>query len=148
MAKGTSQEGRSQHSVLGLESLPGMDPATFAANLEPFFQAGTKVLDNWRVVSEELMEFGKSRLTRNIECGRKVTACTSFDQAIEAQAEFCRSAMQDYIAETSKLAELGTRAMMGSLSAWQFEKRPAQRAAQTEVETTEAITTKRSVAAE
>ena len=148
MAKGTSHEGRSQRSPFGLESLPGMDPATFAANLEPFFQAGTKVLDNWRVVSEELLEFGKSRLARNIECGRKVTQSTSFDQAIEAHADFCRSAMQDYLAETSKLAELGTRAMTESLSAWQFEKRPARRAARTDDESAEPITTERSVAAE
>jgi hypothetical protein len=151
MAKGTSQDGRSQRSTIGLESLqnlPGIDPATFAASLEQFFQAGTKILDSWKVVSEELLEFSKSRLNHSIESSRKVTESTSLDQAIEAQAEYCRSALQDYIAQSGKLAELGTRAMVESLSAWQIEKRPAQRAAQTEVETSEAITTKRSVAAE
>lgn len=97
-------------------AFPGMDPAQFANNLQPMFQAGTRMLEHWRVVSEELMEFGRTRLTKNIEVGRKVAQSTSIDQAIEAQAEFARTAMQDYIAESNKLAELGTRALFGSLA--------------------------------
>jgi hypothetical protein len=77
------------------------------------------MLEHWRVVSEELMEFGRTRLSKNIEVGRKVAQSTSIDQAIEAQAEYARTAMQDYIAESNKLAELGTRALFGSLSVWQ-----------------------------
>ena len=103
---------------VGTGILPGMDPAQFASNLEPVFQAGTRMLEHWRVVSEELMEFGRTRLTRNIEVGRKVAQSTSLEQAIEAQAEYARTAMQDYIAESNKLAELGTRALMGSFAAW------------------------------
>ena len=149
MVKGTSQDGRSQRSAIGLESLqslPVLDPATFAANLEQFFQAGTKILDSWKVVSEELLEFSKAQLTRNIEASRKVTESTSLDQAIEAQAEFCRSALEDYIAQTGKLAEIGTRAMVESMSAWQVEKRPARRTGRDG--SVEPITTERSVAAE
>ena len=100
-------------------AFPGMDPAQFANNLQPIFQAGTRMLEHWRVVSEELMEFGRTRLSKNIEVGRKVAQSTSIDQAIEAQAEYARTAMQDYIAESNKLAELGTRALFGSLSVWQ-----------------------------
>ena len=111
MAKPT---GRRPDGDIG--AFPGMDPAQFANNLQPMFQAGTRMLEHWRVVSEELMEFGRTRLTKNIEVGRKVAQSTSIDQAIEAQAEFARTAMQDYIAESNKLAELGTRALFGSLS--------------------------------
>ena len=132
MAKPTTQEHRGQRPGFLFDTLPGMDPASFAANLEPFFQAGTKALDTWRVVSEELLEFGKSRLTRNMEMSRKVTESPSLDKAIEAQADFARSMMQDYIAETGRLAELSTRAMAETFSCWKSEaaKTPAGRAAQ------------------
>ncbi len=129
MAKSTGHEGRSRRSTTGMEGLPGLDPTQFTANLEPLFHAGTRMLESWRVVSEELMQFGKSRLTRNIEVGRKVAHSTSLDEAMEAQADYARSLMQDYFAETSKIAELSTRALFDSLSAWQVEKKPGSRAA-------------------
>jgi hypothetical protein len=131
MAKPTTQEARAQRPGFAFDPIPGMDPASFAANLEPFFQAGTKALDTWREVSEELLEFGKSRLTRNMEMSRKVSQSQSLDKAIEAQADFARSMMQDYIAETGKLAELGTRAMAETFSCWKSEaaKTPAARTA-------------------
>ena len=132
MAKPTTQEARAQRPGFPFDAIPGMDPASFAANLEPFFQAGTKALETWREVSEELLEFGKARLTRNMEMSRKVTQSPSLDKAIEAQADFARSMMQDYIAETGKLAELSTRAMAETFSCWKTEamKAPAGRAAQ------------------
>ena len=131
MAKATTRD-RGQRHGFSFDAIPALDPASFAANLEPFFQAGTKALDSWRVVSEELLEFGKSRLTRNMEMSRKVTESPSLDKAIEAQADFARSMMQDYIAETGRLAELGTRAMAETFSCWKNEaaKTPAGRAAQ------------------
>jgi hypothetical protein len=132
MAKPTTPEARAQRPGFAFDAIPGMDPASFAANLEPFFQAGTKALETWREVSEELLEFGKSRLTRNMEMSRKVSQSPSLDKAIEAQADFARSMMQDYIAETGKLAELGTRAMAETFSCWKTEaaKTPVGRAAQ------------------
>src|SRR5579864_5604664 len=81
MAKSTTQEPRGQRPGFAFDAIPGMDPASFAANLEPFFQAGTKALDTWREVSEELLEFGKSRLTRNMEMSRKLTQSPSLDKA-------------------------------------------------------------------
>lgn len=103
----------------GTGAFSGMDPSQIASNLEPIFQAGTRMLENWRAVNEELMEFGRTRLNRNLEAGRRVAQSTSLEQAIEAQAEFTRTAMKDYIAESNKLAELGTRALFGSFSVWQ-----------------------------
>ncbi len=149
MAKPTTTQDRGQRPGISLDAIPALDLASFAANLEPFFQAGTKALDTWRVVSEELLEFGKSRLTRNIEMSRKVTESPSLDKALEAQADFARTMMQDYIAETGKLAELGTRAMAETFSCWKTEaaKTPAGRAThrlETEVEET----SKHSLAAE
>ncbi|HUN48289.1 MAG TPA: phasin family protein [Stellaceae bacterium] len=123
MAKTTGQENRGRRAGAGMEGFPALDPTQFAANFEQMFSAGNRMLETWRVVSEELMAFGKSRLTRNIEVGRKVAGCASFDEAMEAQADYARALMQDYIAESSKIAELGTKAWFESLSVWQPEKK-------------------------
>ena len=128
MAEATGRQGEG-----GSKMLPGMDPAQIAGNLEPIFQAGTRMLEHWRVVSEELMEFGRSRLTKNMEVGRRVAQSTSLEQAIEVQTEYARSAMQDYIAEGNKLAELGTRALFGSFSVWQPAPRSESHAEPAEV---------------
>jgi len=128
MAKTTGQEGRGRRSGGEMGTLPGLDPTQFTVGLEPLFSASTRMLENWRVVSEELMEFGKSRLTRHIEVGRKVAQSASLDEAIEAQAEYARSLMQDYIAESSKIAELSARALFDSLSVLQPEKKAGSRA--------------------
>ncbi|MGH7125187.1 MAG: phasin family protein [Stellaceae bacterium] len=130
MAKPTTHD-RGQRPGFAFESLPVLDPVSFAANLEPFFQAGTRALDTWRVVSEELLEFGKARLARGMEMSRKVTESSTLDKAIEAHTDFARAMMQDYITETGKLAELGTRAMADTFSYWKSEaaKTPMGRAA-------------------
>lgn len=150
MVKPTTQDNRGERPGFSFDTISALDPASFAANLEPFFQAGTKALDAWRVVSEELLEFGKARLTRNLEMSRKVTQSASLDKAIEVQADFARAAMQDYIAETGKLAELGTRAMAESFSFWKSEaaKTPAGRAAHRLESEAEAEPSKHSLAAE
>lgn len=147
MAKPTQDRG--QRPGVPFDAMSGLDPTSFAANLEPFFHAGTRALDGWRIMSEELLEFGKSRLARNMEMSRKVTESPSFDKAIEAQADFARAMMQDYIAETGKLAELGTRAMAETFSSWKSEaaKTPAGRAAQ-RLESEVEETAKHSMAAE
>lgn len=118
MAKAVAQRGRGYHPGIGLDMIPSLDPTTVAANLEQFFQASSKLIDRWRVVSNELCEFGKSRLTRNMEASRKVTRCGSLDEALEAQTDFARALVQDYIAESGKLAELSTRALFEGFSAW------------------------------
>jgi len=150
MAKPTTQDARGQRPGLSFDTLPGLDPASFAANLEPFFKAGTKALDTWRVMSEELLEFGKARLTRNMEMSRQVTQSGSLDKAIEAQADFARTMMQDYIAESGKLAELGTRVMADTFSCWKTEvaKTPVGRAANRLASEAEAETSKHTLAAE
>lgn len=126
MAKTTHQNDRGRHAT-GAETPPGLDPTNLVATFEPFFEAGSKLLENWRVVSSEILEFGKTRLSRNLEATQRVARSSTLDQAIEAQADFARSMMQDYIAEAGKLADLSTRAIFGSLSTLQAERRQMRR---------------------
>jgi hypothetical protein len=86
------------------------------ATLEPLLQVGSRFIDTWLAVSAELLEFGKARLDRNLEAGRAIAQSTNFNEAFDAQAQFTRSTMQDYMAEANKLADLGTRGWLDGLS--------------------------------
>ncbi len=99
------------------ETPPGLDPTNLVAAFEPFYEAGSKLLENWRVVNSEFLEFGKTRLSHNLEATQRVARSSTLEQAIEAQADFARSMMQDYIAEAGKLADLSTRAIFSALQA-------------------------------
>jgi len=125
MANSMGQDERSSAEKAGAAMAWMADPGQIARNLEPFFQASSRLIENWRAATEELLEFGKQRLTHGIETSRRVARSGSFDEAIEAHAEFARGCMQDYINETGKLAEIGTRAISESLEAWRRESQAA-----------------------
>jgi hypothetical protein len=130
MAEPMSREGRSSMqtaSERSAETAFGMDAAHLASNLEPFFLASSRLIENWRRASEELLEFGKVRLGRNLDTSRKVARSSSLEEALELQSEFARSMMQDYIAETGKLAEIGSRAISDSFDIWRVERQQARR---------------------
>ena len=105
-------------AAAGTPSVLGFDAAAFNSNLEPIFEAGSKLFDNWRAVSDELCEFGKSRLARNIEASRRIAQSESFDAAFNVQADFARGMMQDYVVASGKFAELGSRAIAEGFAMW------------------------------
>jgi len=92
-------------------------------SLDPLFQAGNRLLEGWMAVSSELLEFGKTRLDRGFEASRAIAQSTSLNEAIDLQAKFTQSAVQDYLSEANKLADLGTRSLLDTLTTLQ---RPAQ----------------------
>lgn len=132
-----NHNGRQRRTEAGGENLSHGQLTNFSdlthlqTSLEPLFEAGSKMLENWRAMSEEIIEFGKARLSRNLEATQKVARSSSLDQAIEAQTEFARAMMQDYLAEVSRLTDLGTKAMLGGWSALQTEHRQPQRGVET-----------------
>ena len=105
-----------------IENAFNLDAAQIANNLEPFFAAGSRLIENWRKASEELLEFGNIRLSRNMETGRKVARSANLQEAMEVQSEHARSMMQDYMAETGKLVEIGNRAIAETFSVWRVER--------------------------
>jgi hypothetical protein len=95
-------------------------------NVEPLLHAGNKWFESMLALSTELFEFSRSRLDRSIEMSKAMARSGSFDEAIELQADFTRTLMNDYVSEANKLADLGTRALMDSFSAWQNSARTMQ----------------------
>src|ERR1700730_200618 len=96
---------------------------------DPLFQASSRFVETWMAVSNEILEFSKSRLDRGLEMGRAIAQSTSLNEAIDVQAKFTRSTVQDYLSEANKLADLGTRSLMDSFSTLQrTAPEPANRA--------------------
>jgi hypothetical protein len=112
MAK--SDEIRSSQDIM-----TAFDPSQAASAIEPFLQAGNKWIESWMAVGSELLEFGRTRLDRSIEVGKAMARTSTFDQAMDLQADYARSALRDYVSEASKLADLSTRAMFEGFRTWQ-----------------------------
>ncbi len=94
--------------------------------IEPMLKAGNTWIENWMAVGSEMLDFGRSRLDRNLETSKAIARSTSLDEAIELQVDYTRSVLRDYFTEAGKLADLGARALVESLRSWQ----PAPRAAE------------------
>lgn len=87
--------------------------------IEPLLQAGNKWLESWAAMSSELLDFSRARLDRSFQASQALARSGSIDEAVELQVTYTRATVRDYFAEASKLADLGTRAMLDSLWAWQ-----------------------------
>lgn len=121
MAKAQAEDMRVKRSDVQVTA--SLDPREALAGLEPLIHAGNKWFENWAAVSSELLEFSRARLDRNLEVSKAIARSSSLDQAIDLQADYARSVVRDYFAEASKLADLGTRAMLETLSMWQSSAR-------------------------
>jgi hypothetical protein len=97
-------------TMFGAIGVPGLDP---------LFQASNRLLDAWLAVSNELMEFGTAQLDRSLEMQQAMARATSLNEAIDLQTKFARSAVEDYLSEASKLADLSARSLLDSVSSLQ-----------------------------
>jgi hypothetical protein len=86
---------------------------------EPFLTAGNKVFEAWTAVGTELVELGRARVDQSIELGQAMARSSSFNEALDLQAKFARSMMDDFLGAASRLAAIGTRPMMESFAAMQ-----------------------------
>ena len=96
------------------------------ASLEPLFQASNRLFEGWMAVSTEMLEFGKNRFDRGLEISKAIAQSTSLTEAIDLQATYTRSIMQDYVSEAQKIADLGTRSLLDSFSTLQQQTRDKQ----------------------
>ncbi len=118
MAK--TEDNRARH----IEGVAGYGVGQAAIpHLDPLFQAGNRLIEGWMAVGSELLEFGKSRIDRSLEMSRAMAQTTSLNEAMDVQAKYTRSAVQDYLSEANKLADLGTRSFLDSFTTLQHQGR-------------------------
>ena len=120
MAKTTTETPGARN---GAQAASRLEQSAALMNVEPLLTASNKWLENMLALSNEMFEFGRSRLDRNIEMSKAIARSGSFDEAIELQADFTRTLVNDYVSEATKLADLSTRVVMESFSAWQSSTR-------------------------
>lgn len=125
MAKTQAEDMRVKRSETQITA--AFDPTQALTGIEPIFQASNKWLENWMAVGSEILEFSRARLDRNLEVSKAIARSGSIDQAMELQADYARSMVREYFNEAGKLADLSTRAMFDSLSAFQPAMREAVR---------------------
>jgi hypothetical protein len=107
------------------------DPSQALTGIEPILLASNKLLETWMAMSSEILEFGRSRLDRNLEMGKAIARSSSIDEAMELQADHARTTVREYFSEAGKIADLGTRALLDSFTVWQPAMREATRRATT-----------------
>jgi hypothetical protein len=81
-----------------------------------FLTASTKVFEAWQAIGVELIEFSKARVDQGIEMGSAVARSSSLNEAMELQAKFAQSTLNDILAEARKLAALSTRPILESFA--------------------------------
>jgi hypothetical protein len=92
-------------------------------NLDPLLQASNRLLEGWMALSSEILEFGKTRIDRGLEMSKAMAQSTSLNEALDLQATYTRSIVQDYVSEAHKIVDLSTRSLLDSFSTLQQQTR-------------------------
>jgi len=95
----------------------------FGPSLDPLFQASNRLLEGWMAVSSEMLEFGRNRFDRGLEMSKAMAQSTSFNEAIDLQATYTRSIVNDFVSEAHKIVDLGARSLLDSFTTLQQQAR-------------------------
>jgi hypothetical protein len=111
MAEASSKTRRSPEATARDLSFDGA-----GATIEPFVQAGNRLLAGWVAVGNELLDFSKARLDQSLAISKALAQSASLNEAIDLQSQYARTVVQDYVAEANKIVDLGTRSLLDSMS--------------------------------
>jgi hypothetical protein len=89
------------------------------SSFDPIFQASNRLLEGWMAVSSEMLEFGKNRFDRGLEMSKAIAQSSSLNEALDLQATYTRSIVQDYVSEAQKIADLSARSVLDSFTTLQ-----------------------------
>jgi hypothetical protein len=89
------------------------------SSFDPIFQVSNRLLEGWMAVSSEMLEFGKNRFDRGLEMSKAIAQSSSLNEALDLQATYTRSIVQDYVSEAQKIADLSARSVLDSFTTLQ-----------------------------
>jgi phasin family protein len=78
-------------------------------NLESIAHSGTVITNGMQAISYEMAEFARKRVERNMERMDALTKCRTAHDIVEAQTEFVRDNLEDFVQSTRRIAELATQ---------------------------------------
>jgi phasin family protein len=75
-------------------------------NLQSIAQSGTVITSGMQAISREMVEFARKRMEHNMERVDALTKCRTPHDVVEAQTEFVRDNLEDFVQSTRRIAEL------------------------------------------
>lgn len=93
--------------------------AAAVPSMEPLISAGNRLVETWMQMGTEILEFSRRAMDQNMEVGRQMAKSGSLNEAMDLQAKFTRTLVQDYLAEANKIADMSTRGLLDSFGAVQ-----------------------------
>ena len=101
------QSMKSLASAFGVPGEAGRSAAEQSTrNLESIAQSGTIITRGMQAISREMVEFARKRMEHNFERVDALTKCRTPHDIVEAQTEFVRDNLEDFVQSTRRIAEL------------------------------------------
>jgi len=101
------QSMKSLASAFGVPGEAGRNAAEQSTrNLESIAQSGTVITSGMQAISREMVEFARKRMEHNMERVDALTKCRTPHDVVEAQTEFVRDNLEDFVQSTRRIAEL------------------------------------------
>ena len=76
--------------------------------MDGFAKACSAYLTGWATINGEIAGFMAKRFAQDAELGNALVKCENWEQAVDLQQDWARTAAQDYADEASRLMELSS----------------------------------------
>jgi len=94
-------------NALGVPGEAGRNAAEQSTrNLKSIAQSGTIITNGMQAISREMVEFARKRMEHNMGRMDALTKCRTPHDVVEAQIEFVRENLEDFVQSTRRIAEL------------------------------------------
>jgi len=94
-------------SAFGVPGEAGRNAAERSTrNLESIVQSSTIITNGMQAISREMIEFARKRMEHDMERVDALTKCRTPHDIVEAQTEFVRDNLEDFVQRTRRIAEL------------------------------------------
>jgi phasin family protein len=99
------------------KSLAGLNEmnAQSKRNLEAVVASATAAAKGAEVLGTQTMAYSKSAMERHVEATKALTSARSFQEAVELQSAYAKSAMETYLAEMTRATETLSATMKDTL---------------------------------
>ncbi len=84
------------------------------AIVESFTQACQAYATGVTTLNAELVSFASTRFNRDVDLGEALSKCENWSDAVGMQQDWTQQAMQEYLAEASRLVELSAKIAQGN----------------------------------
>ena len=84
------------------------------AIVESFTQSCETYVSGVTTLNAELMGFANTRASRDVDLGEALSKCENWSDAVGLQQDWAQQAMEEYLAEASRLVELSAKIAQGN----------------------------------